>query len=95
MTTTNPTTTSDREALEIELEEITDDLDALSIIGAILTITDYLEIDAAATLKGDHSADRQLLFDLIEQSQSAGIDAALPNIIRAIEIDEIMLSLED
>lgn len=94
MTTTNPTTESKREALEIEIEEITDDLDALSIIGAILTVADYLEIDPVATLRGDHCADRTLLFDLIEQSQSEGIERALPKIIRALEIDEEMSNLE-
>lgn len=94
MTTTNPTTESKREALEIEIEEIADDLDALSIVGAILTVADYLEIDAAAALRSEErTSEQRLLLDLIEQSQSEGIEGALPKIIRALEIDEALGNL--
>jgi hypothetical protein len=93
MTTTPPA--PDHDALEREMTSIADDLDGASIIGVIMTVADYLEIDAREHLRegADHTSEGRLLRDLIEQSQSRGDAHEL--IMRAIEIEEIMLSLED
>lgn len=89
------------DALENEFNSLTEELDSVAVVDAIIAFCDYAGINAANAMRTicatadwkKRSKEENYIADLIEMSQSA-YDRSLHSIRRAVEIAEELDSME-
>ena len=88
------------DALESEMNDLSDSIDALSVVSAIQVFADFVDLDPIAAVKriiantdSRHGED-SVIREFIELSQSEETATAAPKILRILEIDEELSNTE-